>query len=303
MRSNIDVLRGLCFSKEDLEQIQNLGDQFTEKEIEFMIEFKKIYELGLNQLEKFINKLDEEGKDLETWDIDYYVRHLLNGPLTAQTLELSKDKKYFKTIPDILGVLGNNQSTRHNTTLYTDDIVALDVPVDVYNKTPEFSQKNIINSNDQVEQLFRSSMKMAVIHDNTLPIADKKPQDRYSEEKIGKWVTKSNGSFAVKDSFWRVKLKDVRQKVFDKVKEMIGEEHYRIFGDRKTYTPFDSEKNDSVATAYEIEKIVVEGDKEETFKLDVYGDVYDTRDTILKVENPEKNKEYLLNTVEGQFGL
>jgi hypothetical protein len=107
----------------------------------------------------------------------------------------------------------------------------------------------------------------------------------------------------VKDSFWRVKLKDVRQQVFDKVKEMIGEEYYRIFGDRKTYTPFDSDKNDSKATAYEIEKTVVDGDKEELFKLDVYGDVYDTRDTILKVENPEKNKEYLLNTVEGQFGI
>jgi hypothetical protein len=303
MRSNIDVLRGLCFSEEDLEQIQNLGDQFTKKEIEFMIEFKKIYELGLKQLEKFINKLDEEGKDLETWDIDYYVRHLLNGPLAAQTLELSKDKKYFITIPDILGIVGNNQSTRHNTTLYTDGFIPLDTPVDVYNKTPEFSQKHIINSNEQVEQMFRSSMRMAVINDNTLPIADKRPQDRYNEEKTGKWVTKSNGSFAVKDSFWRVKLEDVRQKVFDKVKEMIGEEHYRIFEDRKTYPPFDSEKNDSKATAYEIEKIVVEGDKEETFKLDVYGDVYDTRDTILKVENPEKNKEYLLNTVEGQFGL
>jgi len=302
MRSNIEVLRGLCFSKEDLEQIQNL-DQFTEKDIEFMIEFKKIYELGLKQLEKFINKLDEEGKDLETWDIDYYVRHLLNGPLAAQTQELSKDKKYFVTIPDILGILGNNQSTRHNTTLYADDIVPLDVPVDVYNKTPEFSQNNIVNSNDQVEQMFRSSMEMAVIHDNTLPIADKKSEDRYNEEKTGKWVTKSNGSFVVKDSFWRVKLGDARQKIFDKVKEMIGEDHYRIFEDRKSYTPFDSEKNDSVASAYEIDKIVVDGDKEELFKLDIYGDVYDTRDTILKVENPEKNKEYLLNTVEGQFGI
>jgi hypothetical protein len=301
MRNNIDVLRAICFTQEDLESVENLGDQFSKIEIEFMVEFKKIYDMGVDQLELFINKLDEEGKDLEIWDIEYYLNHLLSGPLGVRAKELGADKKYFQKIPEILGGLGNNQTSHHNITLYSDDIYPLGVPVDTYNKSPDFIQDIITKSMKNVESVFRSSVEASVINDNTLPIVDKAPQQRYSDEKIGKWVQKSNGSYLVKDSFYRLVMVDTRSKIFDKVKEMIGEENFRLFEDRKTYNPF-SDTNNSVATVYEIKKLVKQGDDERTISLDIMGDVFDDRSSVLKVDNPEKNKEYTLNTVEGQYG-
>lgn len=302
MRNNIEILRAVCFDEEDVRNIENLDDfEFEDLEIEFMVEFKKIYELGINQLEKFINKLDEEGKDLKEWDIDYYVNRLLNGPLTKQARELGQNKKYFVNVPDILGNNGNNQSSRHNTTMYYDDIYPLDVCVDVYNKSPDFIQALITRSNEIVEKMFRSSVGASIINDNTLPIADKAPQMRYQEEKQGGWVTRSNGSYSVKDVFYRKVMEDTRQKIFDKVKEIIEEENFRLFKDHKTFNPF-GEDNDAVSGVFEFEKKIQEGENEETLKLDIVGDVFDDRSAALKIETPEENKEYLLNTVEGQYG-
>lgn len=303
MNNNIDVLRALCFTKEDMKSITNLGDSFSEIEIEFMEEFKKIYELGLVQLEKFIKKLDEEGKELEPWDIEYYLTHLFNGPLGSYARELGKDKKYFPNLPDIMGLMGNNQTSRHNVTLFEDDIYPLETNVDVYNKTPLFVQNLIVNSTKTVEKFFRESVKSSTVHDNTLPLIDKAPQQRYILEPTGEWVLKSNASYMVKDSFYRIQMEDVRQKIFDKVKEIIQEENFRIFEHRKQYSPFDSEKNQSTSRIYEIEKKVKDGDKEKELELDIMGDVFDDRETKLKVETPDKNKEYLLNTVKGQMGI
>lgn len=302
MRNKIEILRSICFTKEDLANYKNIDNEFSDLEIEFMVEFKKIYELGLNQLEKFINKLDEEGKDLQPWDIVYYVKQLLNGPLSNYAKELAKNKKYFEAIPDILGNVGNNEITRHNTTLYLDDEYPLGVPVDIYNKSPLFIQNMIVDANKAVETMFRSSLNASVVNDNTMPIIDKNNQSRYSFEKTGEWQQKSHGTINVKDSYYRAKMKDIRSQIFDKVKEVIGEEHFRIFRDKKDYAPFDSEKNNATSLNYIFEKELKEGDKTEIFEEDIYGDVFDKRDSILTIQKPDKNEEYKLHTVDGQLG-
>jgi hypothetical protein len=302
MRNKIEILRSICFTKEDLANYKNIDDQFSKAEIEFMIEFKKIYELGLNQLEKFINKLDEEGKDLEPWDITYYVKQILNGPLSTYAKKLAENKKYFTAIPDIFGINGNNEVTRHNTTFYQDDVYPLDIPVDIFNKSPLFIQNMIISANKEVEQMFRSSLNSSVIIDNTLPISDKAQQQRYSLEKTGEWQQKSHGTINVKDSYYRVKMSDVRSQIFDKVKELIGDEHYRIFRDKKIFSPFDSEKNNSTSSNYVFEKELIEDDKSEIFEEDIFGDVFDNRESVLKIQKPDKNEEYQLHTVDGQLG-
>ena len=57
MRNRVEILRAIEFTKDDLDNISNLDDlvSFSDKEKEFMESFKKVYELGLNQLELFIN--------------------------------------------------------------------------------------------------------------------------------------------------------------------------------------------------------------------------------------------------------
>ena len=168
----------------------------------------------------------------------------------------------------------------------------------------------IVSANKEVEKMFRSSLNASVVNDNTLPIIDKAPQQRYSLEKTGEWQQKSHGTINVKDSYYRVKMADIRSQIFDKVKEVpalmtkygIGEEHFRIFQDKKDFSPFDSEKNNATSSNYVFEKELKEGDKDEIFEEDIFGDVFDKRDTILKIQKPDKNEEYKLNTVDGQLG-
>jgi len=45
-----------------------------------------------------------------------------------------------------------------------------------------------------------------------------------------------------------------------------------------------------------------DGDKNEIFEEDIFGDVFDNRDTVLKIQKPDKNEEYKLHTVDGQLG-
>jgi hypothetical protein len=163
-----------------------------------MIEFKKIYELGTTQLKKFIDKLDEEGKELDTYSIMYYIQVLLNGPLGAYVREYSKDKKYFINSPDIMGMLGNKIVSHQNNTIFEDGNYVLGCAVDTYNKLPPFIQTTISNSIKQTEDVFRSSLRSSAVTDNTLPIVDKANQTRYEEEKLGKWVIKANGNNMVK---------------------------------------------------------------------------------------------------------
>jgi hypothetical protein len=97
-------------------------------------------------------------------------------------------------------------------------------------------------------------------------------------------------------------MADIRSQIFDKVKEVIGEEHFRIFRDKKDFSPFDSEKNNATSSNYVFEKELKEKSNVEIFEEDIFGDVFDNRDTVLKIQKPDKNEEYKLNTVDGQLG-
>lgn len=300
MRNKIEILRSICFTKEDLANYKN--NQFSQTEIDFMIEFKKIYELGLNQLEKFIKKLDSGGNQLQPSDITYYVKQLLNGPLSTYAKQLGGNTKYFKAINDIFGSNGNNEITSHNTALYQDGDMPLGMPLDMYNKSPRFIQNMVISANTEVEKMFRSSLNASMVNDNTLPIIDKKAQERYSAEKSGEWQKKPHGNFNVKDSYYRVKMESVRSQIFDKVKDVIGAERYKIFQDKKQFSPFNSSKNNATSSNYVFEKELQDGDKTEVFEEDIFGDVFDNRESSLKIQKPDKNEEYKLNTVDGQLG-
>jgi hypothetical protein len=305
MRNSVEVLRSICFTQEDMETITNLGDQFSKEEIDFMVEFKKIYELGLGQLEKFINKLDEEGKDLDEYTIQYYVNLLLNGPLSSYVKTLSEDKKYFSKIPNIMGFFGNKEKISQNTTSLEGYDYPLGVNVDTYNKLPPFIQNNIKIGNEINEKLFRSSVKHSTVFDNTLPIVDKAPQQRYSEEPTGEWAKKAHGTCLVKDSIFYTVLEKINSDVFDKLEEFLGEEDFRIWVDHKNYNPF-SDINDSTSSNFKILKKFKEGDKKIELPLDLMGEVFDSvkkREATLKIVNPDKDKEYQLGTVKGQLGI
>jgi hypothetical protein len=307
MRNRVEVLRSICFTEEDLENITNLADLFTKKEIEFVVEFKKIYELGLGQLKKFIDKLDEEGKDLDEYTIQYYVNLLLNGPLGNQTRELSKDKKYFSSTPNMMGFFGNKARNLQNTTVLEDYDTTLGTTVDIFNKLPKFMQSNVLDAVKINEEIFRTSLRSSTIIDNTLPTVDKAPQQRYSEEPTGKWTKKPHGTYLVKDSNFFGVLDSINKEVFNpKLKDYLGEENFRIWRDKKGYNPFSEEDNTSVSSDFNIEKKIQDSGREVEMILDIHGNVKDSvkrRESVLKIPNPNKDKEYLLGSVEGQLGI
>jgi hypothetical protein len=305
MINTVEILRAICFTEKDLEEITNLGDMFSKKEIEFMIEFKKIYELGTDQLEKFITKLVDEGSELDPYTIQYYVNLLRNGPLGSHTREFSKGKTYFVNIPDSMGMLGNKNKSYQNNTIFIDGAYPLGCAVDSYNKLPTFMQKNLSNAIKTTEDVFRGSLKSSSEIDNTLPIIDKNNQMRYAEEGKGLFVKNANGSYMIKDSCYYIAIEESSPTIFEKVEGLIGSENFRIYSNNKKYTPFDSRENTSTAIPNKIEKNFYDKDKKNIITLDLMGDEFDSeenRKTKLKIIGTDKDKEYLLNTNAGQLG-
>lgn len=305
MNNKIEKLRSILFTREDFNEIENITGEFTPKDIEFMVEFKKIYELGLDQLQKFVDKLEEESKELDSYSILYYMHVLNNGPLGGHYRKMIEDKPFYQKTPDSMGSSGNNTRSSLNTTLYEGTPNSLGCAVETFNRLPQFMQLTLKTGIAKTEEVFRSSLKSSTHHDNTLPIVDKKPQERYNDEEIGEWVLKANGSYLVKDSFQYNAMTTVSEDIFKKVGEKIGEEPYRLFKDKKRFDPF-SNKNESKSENAKLEKYVIEGERDELVTIDLMGDVFDSeerRESVLKVENASKDKEYLLNSLEGQLGI
>jgi hypothetical protein len=102
-------------------------------------------------------------------------------------------------------------------------------------------------------------------------------------------------------------LVEINPLIFEKVKEYLGEDDFRLFIDNKTYNPFDAEKNTSSSSNYVFKRILREGDDiEEEVDTDILGDIndsFDRRESVLKVDNGDKNVEYELNTNQGQLGI
>lgn len=308
MLNKVELLRAFQYTKEDLTNITNLKDiaDFTDDDKSFMEEFKQIYELGLNQLEKFINKLDEEGENLDSYSIQYYVRVLLNGPLGNYVRELSKDKKYFKEHSDSMGICGNVMRNNQNTTILDNLPYQLGCQVDTYNKLPQFLQLQLQDVVSQVENVFRTSMHTSTIMDNTLPLVDKEPQKRWTDEPSGDLEKKPIGNYCVKDVLYFSTLQDINSVIFDKVMEYLGEEDFRIFSDKKDYNPFDPDKNESTSKNYKIKRNLKEGELTQEVTLDLMGNIFDSeerRKSNLKIENAVKDKEYALGTNQGQLGI
>lgn len=323
MKNKVETLRAICYTADDMKNYTNLSEDFSDLEIEFMVEFKKIFEMGLEQLYFFMDKLDCQGYELDDYTILYYIEQLLNGPFKHEAFEYADTNKlrYFPKTPDSFGNNGNKTEAPQNCTVLENLTYPLGCVVDVYNKLPKFTQENLKSAIEITESVFRSSLNSSVKHDNTLPIIDKNSQGRYSSEPSGGWVTTSNASYSLKDRYFYLEVERVSEKIFLKVKEYLKDqshsndeikpciqlpyETWRMFLAKKEYNSFDSVKNESSTENEIYEKDFYDGELKESIKLDILGDELDSvekRSTVIKVINDSKDKEYTLNTNEGQLG-
>lgn len=307
MRNKVELLRAMLFTADDILKIKNLKEivEFTEKDIEFMEEFKKIYELGLNQLEKFINKLDEEGSELDVYSIKYYVGLLLRSPLSGYVKELSKDKKYFIQISDSMGLCGNNEKTPTNVSLVKDTTAPRGIRIDTFNKLPATTRAIIETGVALSENVFRDAMRSVIFVDNTLGGIDKKPDARYDTEDSGKFQYTAHGALCVKDSDFRNVLNITNEKIFQIIEDTLGSENFRLFRDEKEFNFFDGETNTSTSTNFVLEREVTNARGTAIVEVDLLGNEFDSferRESVLKIENPDKTVEYKLHTNQGQLG-
>jgi hypothetical protein len=325
MDNKIEILRAICFTSEDMKTVSEIENyNFSEIDIEFMVEFKKIYELGENQLYYFLDKLDCQGYQLDDYSLLYYVRELLSGPFKEQTIHYTKTNKirYFvKNTPDEFGNNGNKTKTIQNTSLATKNSYRLGVSVDLYNKLPKNIQNTIFSAIGLTESIFRDSLKSSTVCDNTLPIVDKSPNSRCNQEDNGSWEKIPNGTFLNKDPNMYEEISRVSKDIFEKVKKYLKDESvskdeikpctqlpyetWRLYIAKKEYNPFDSEKNQSQSHNTAVSKNIPVGDERQNVDLDILGeefDSFDRRNKSLKIENEDKNREYKLYASKGQLG-
>ena len=319
----VELLRALLRTKDQFDELIDTGanDEFTDKDKEFMEEFKKIYYSGLEQLEKFINKIDEEGTEISIESIEYYKSILFNGPLAGNTLLLAKPqgeeiKNFFKDTTDDLGTNGNTAADNNSIPIWSTDVVAFNNTVASNNKTTKFINDLIATATKQTAMT--TSIASEYLHntDNTKPFIDKRQSERVTLEGEDGFNTEAHGCYSVKDVEFRKVAEEISEDIFDKVEEYLGESDFAVFTFKKLSSYFgDDNKAKSLngkikrklqfmQRSYDekgVEEIKI---KDTTIETDLIGNQFDSPDRrgfTFKIKG-DKDKVFNPNTIEGQLG-
>ena len=242
------VLRSLFISRKQFENLierdcdGNLrGDfmhNFSEAELDFMENYLKIFELGLDQLEKFMGMLSSaEGLlKLDESTILYYLRQLLNGPFSCAAYDISRllsgqDLNLLASVSDGIGTLGNAVRSNIATTVY--GLEPFNAAVDLFNKLPPAMQKNIENGTRSATNVFNRNFEQLVYLDNTLPFIDKLPMMRVNNEYSQGFTNFAAGNLMLKDIPFFNKLRDISNNIFSSIRTALGPAANKLFEFRK----------------------------------------------------------------------
>lgn len=268
-------------------------------------EFKRIYHMGTDQLDKFIKLLVELGPLVEIETVLYYKRSLLLGPLVQYVLEY-KGEPYWKDMSDSLGRWGN-MSPSTNTRPIWDSSKVTDIPTDIFNHLPKFAQEVFTENAEGADSALRDSFIPTVATDNTLPMIDKNNGGRLGAEMGGGHNSAPHGNILVKDV--ETLYKDVipiSPGIFGSVESHLDTPYdWRIYKYHKTLNPFDPEDNVSVVEKYIVERSIERLGEVFEIATNMFGDQYksfDKMDFELNVDTEEKVKAFKLHTVKGQLG-
>ncbi len=318
----VELLRALLRTKDQFDELIDTGanEEFTDKDKEFMEEFKKIYYSGLEQLEKFINKIDEEGKEISIESIEYYKNLLFNGPLAGNYVSLTRPpegvKNFFKDTTDDLGTNGNTAADNNSIPLWSTNIVAFNNTVASNNKSTDFINDLIATASKQTAITTKECSEYLYNTDNTKPFIDKRQDERVSMEGEDGFNTESHGCYCVKDVEFRKVAEEITEDIFDKVEEYLGESDFAVFTFKKLSSYFGEDnkaksfnakvkrKLQFMQRSYDekgIEKIEI---KDTNIETDLFGNQFDSadrREFTFKISG-EKDKIFNPNTIEGQLG-
>ena len=212
-------------------------------DLKMVQEFKKVNSLGFNQLEKFVNELNEAApndsddeqtpKKLDTYSVIYFVTQLKNGPYgkAKEFLEQTKDLEIFKPAPDIMGVtatlgnLNNSSFPIFRIVSYKDGLGSR-----TNNKAPSFMNELKSKITANTDTIFASNVTSAVVRDNTLPFIDKENTLRIEQEPLfgRSKLNPAHGNHMVKDIEKKELFKLAIDPIIEEIKEFLGEKGYNI---------------------------------------------------------------------------
>lgn len=247
------ILRSLFINREQFENLivrdcngKLQGDfkhNYSESELDFMENYLKVFELGLDQLELFMSMLTsaENLLRLDESSILYYLRQLLNGPFSCAAYDISRllsgqDLNVLASVNDGIGTLGNAVRSNAATTVY--GLEPFNAALDLYNKLPPYMQKNLNEGARTTSNVFNYNFEQNVYNDNTLPFIDKLPVLRVNNEYVSGWTNFASGNLMIKDVPFFNTLRDISNNIFEGIRNALGPAAYKLFEFRKFVNTF-----------------------------------------------------------------
>jgi len=272
------VLRSLFINKKQFENLierdcnGKLNGQFqhnyTESDLDFMENFLNIFELGLDQLEKFIGMLQSaEGLlKLDECSILYYLRQLLNGPFACAAYDLSKlasgeSINLLASVSDGIGTLGNAVRSNISTTVY--GLEPFNAALDLYNNLPPYMQQNIQDSTRAATNVFNYNFENSVFNDNTLPFIDKFPKLRVNNEWSKGFTDFASACLNLKDIPLFNDLQDISNNIFESIKTALGPAANRLFEFRKLVNSFYIQGSEAFTILNGVNRLLISLDRTE----------------------------------------
>lgn len=339
MSKKVERLRAVYLNSDSLQQITNLQSLggFSNIDLLLMENFRKIYHLGADQLDYFVNLLDKFGDAIDEDDpytIIYYMDQLLSGPL-AQYIPAALKKtpitlgtKYWSSAPDIIGVMKYLNKS------------AVQTPIDKLDKsaaqttgqTIEITEMNLLLVNKCPQYIVDQYKKMTLLTNsvyfsgiNDSLIFDNKLRGIIPEDKVAT-DKEPHGTYLAADTNYYEKLESVEPQLepliqasmkflVDELKkdrytqeyEIRVERTYNLYKYRSTQNYF---KEEDTSRQYVINRLseYKDGDttKQVIIKTDLVGNTFESENVrrfgTLDVVNEDKNTILNLHTVRGQLG-
>jgi len=272
-----EMLRSIFVSRKQFENLIQrdcdgnlIGDfmyNWSESELDFMENFLSVFELGLDQLEKFMSMLSsaEDLLKLDECSILYYLRQILNGPFACAAEDISTllqggSINILASINDGIGSLGNAVRNNISNTVY--GLEPVNAALDLYNKLPPYMQENIREGTKAVTNVFQFNMEQ-VYSDNGKPMINRNPQLRVNSEYSQGFTNLASGALMLKDIPFFNEIKNIATDLFGSIKDVLGEVGSRIFEFRKFVNIFYEEGSQALGVLNAVNRLLVSLDRTE----------------------------------------
>ena len=302
------------------------GHVYTEHELDFMDSFLKTFELGLDQLDDFMWKLDgvmgmldsiSGVLRLDESSILYYLRQVLNGPWACAAVDISSllsgNFNILQSTNNAIGTLGNAVRNNISATVY--GLEPVNAALDLYNHLPPKMQENIGNGIKTATNVFNFNQESQVYNDNTTPYIDKLPGLRVNTEWLTGFTNVASGNLMLKDiSFFNTLTKSASA-VFSEIENALGVAANKIYRFQKLTNIFASDANKAFGALNAVNRLLISLNttesttttkivqkKCEQIRTNIFGTTI-TDDSTFNQQMITSDGAYDLYTLDGQGGL